>query len=221
MHLCDRYLISCFVPRIEFNFHNRHPGRQVALLPSYRQDKELEAQTAVTCPVSPARQQQAPSSQTLSLPCASFLSINGSVQSDQWGEPSENAGRARQPRGWWGLEQGGLTIEQPSDSGHWGPQHRALQHKVLALRDSAVLQDTGERGGHLRPGQTCEGEEQMGHLKSLLACCGVLAGHPKLCKDASLPPTPRACPRPGFALPIFTLGSRQRHQRRALGPEAE
>lgn len=41
-------------------------------------------------------------------------------------------------------EQRELTIEQPSDPGYWGPAYRAPQHKILALDDNTVLQDTGE-----------------------------------------------------------------------------
>lgn len=74
-------------------------------------------------------------------------------QSDKWRKPSDNAGRAEAPRG---LSRGlgsaagaggsgrALTIEQPRDSGYRGHLHLALQHKILALGDSAVLQDTGE-----------------------------------------------------------------------------
>lgn len=40
----------------------------------------------------------------------------------------------------------GLSIQQPSDLGHWSSPYGALQHKILALNDGAVLQDTGEGG---------------------------------------------------------------------------
>lgn len=85
------------------------------------------------------------------------------AQSDQWGS------QMRMRAGPKGPGQGGLTIEQPGDSGHWGSPHRALQHKVLALNDGAVPQDTGEGGGHLHHGHPCEGKEQTGHLRSQLA----------------------------------------------------
>ena len=67
------------------------------------------------------------------------------------------------------LGQGELTIQQPSDPGHWGPPYGALQHKILALNNSAVLQDTGEGGGHLHNGKPCEGKGQVSSDHSLPA----------------------------------------------------
>lgn len=75
--------------------------------------QELQAQIGmVTCPVSPAWQQQTPRVHELSGPCM--------VLSNKRSKPSENAGKARRPGG---LEQGELTVEQPSDLGDWGPLH--------------------------------------------------------------------------------------------------
>lgn len=61
----------------------------------------------------------------------------------------------------------GLSIQQPSDLGHWSSPYGALQHKILALNDGAVLQDTGEGGGHLHHSKPFHLEgPATGHLAS-------------------------------------------------------
>lgn len=113
------------------------------------------------------------------------------------------------------LEQGELTIEQPSDPGNWGPSYRAPQHKILALDDNTVLQDTGEWRGHLCQVWPCEGKQHKDPLRHIAHPPGGWPVIPSLVRQTPYSLGPWASSTAGYASPTSMLGE-EKHQTLAV-----